>query len=100
MSKALVKELKKRFRILDGWTITMGSDKRLDGTPYTEECTVDMNQHTAVIYPWLINEQEPSDYLLHEILHIALRVASIDREREELFTQDLCTNLKGGLENE
>jgi len=85
-----LEEIKKKFHILDDWTITVGSDQRLDGTLYTGECTVNLNQHTAIIYPWHVNELEPSHYLLHEILHIALQVALVNYESEELFVQDLC----------
>ena len=89
-----LEKIKKKFHILDGWTIKIGSDKRLDGTPYTGECTININRHTAVIYPWHTNKPEPSHYILHEILHIALSIALIDREHREIFTQDLCTQLK------
>jgi len=87
-------EIKKRFRILDDWIITMGLDQRLDGIPYSGECTVNLDCHTAIIYPWHTNESEPPHYLLHEVLHIALRAASINREYGELFVQDLCTQFK------
>ena len=89
-----LEEIKKKFHILDDWTITMGSDLRLDGTPYTRECAFNLDQHTAMIYPWDTNKSEPSDYIFHEVLHIAFRVASISREYEELFIQDLCIQLE------
>ena len=89
-----LEEIKKKFRILDDWVIAIGSDLRLDGTFYTRECTLNLAQHTAIIYPWDTNKPEPSDYIFHEILHIAFRVASISREYEELFVQDLCIQLE------
>ncbi len=89
-----LEEIKQKFRILDDWTIIIGSDRRLDKTSYTGECTFNLDRHTAVIYRWHINRTEPIDYILHETLHIALRIALIDREHEELFVQDLCTQLE------
>ncbi len=89
-----LEEIKKKFHILDNWTITIGSDRRLDKTPYTGECTFNLDRHTATIYPWDTNKPEPSNYIFHEILHIALRATLIDREHEELFVQDLCIQLE------
>ena len=87
-------EIKKKFCVLDNWTITMGSDRTLDGIPYTGQCTINSGKHIAVIYPWHINELEPSYYILHETLHIAFRAALIDRKYEEFFVQDLCAQFK------
>jgi len=89
-----LEEIKKKFHILDDWTITIGLDRSLDGNPYTGQCTVNPDRHMAVIYPWHTNGSEPFDYILHEILHIACRAALIDREHEELFVQDLCIQFK------
>ena len=89
-----LEEIKKKFRVLDDWTITIGLDRALDGIPYTGQCTINSNKHIAVIYPWHTNELEPSDYILHEILHIAMQAVLIDYEYRELFVQDLCTQFR------
>lgn len=89
-----LEEIKKKFQILNDWTITIGSDRALDGTLYTGQGTINLDKHIAVIYPWHTDESEPPYYILHEILHIACRAALIDREHEELFVQDLCAQFK------
>jgi len=89
-----LEETKKKFCVLDDWTITMGSDRTLEGIPYTGQCTINLDKHIAIIYPWHTNEPEPFYYVLHEILHIAFRAASIDYKYEEPFVQDLCTQFK------
>ena len=89
-----LEETKKKFRILDDWAIIMGSDRTLDGTPYTGQCTINLDKHIAIIYPWHTNELEPSDYILHEILHIVIQAVLADYKYRELFVQDLCTQFK------
>jgi len=89
-----LEEIKKKFQILDDWKITIGLDQTLDGTLYTGQCTINSDKHMAVIYPWRANELAPSDYILHEVLHIALRAALVNYECQELFVQDLCTQFK------
>ena len=91
MTEERIKEFKKKFRVLADWKITIGSGHRIDGTPYTGECTHNQEKQTAVIYPWHENEQEPENYLLHEMFHIAFVAARGDYEKEELLCQDLCT---------
>jgi len=89
-----LEEMKKKFCILDDWTITMGSDQGLDETPYTGQCNINLSKHIAIIYPWHTNELEPSDYILHEILHIAIQALLLDYDYRELFVQDLCIQFK------
>lgn len=89
-----LEEMKKKFHILDDWTITMGSDQGLNGTPYTGQCNINLDKHIAIIYPWHTDELEPSDYILHEILHIAIQAVLVDYEYRELFVQDLCIQFK------
>lgn len=89
-----LEEIKKKFHILDDWKITIGSDRSLNGTPYTGQCNINLDKHMAIVYPWHTNELEPSDYILHEILHIAIQAVLVDYEYRELFVQDLCTQYK------
>ncbi len=85
-----LEEMKKKFHILDNWTITMGLDQRLDETPYTGQCSINLDKRIAIIYSWHTNELEPFDYIFHEILHIAIQAVLEDYECRELFVQDLC----------
>ena len=83
--------IQKKFHVLDDWVITKSADIRMDGTPYSGECTFDVSRKTAAIAPWHLDRPEPADYLLHEVLHIAIKAASEIREKEELLVQDLCS---------
>ena len=77
------KEVKK-FRILKDWNIKFEKNSIYKGqVNYNPEIKV------AVIYDWP-NKNRPKDYYLHEVLHIAFRVAENSREKQELFIQDLC----------
>jgi len=79
-----------RFRVLSDWEIEKRFDKRMDGSPYTGDCAYSAEKRVAGIYPWHVGQKEPSDYLLHEVLHIAFVAARGSREREEMLVQDLC----------
>ena len=79
--------LVKRFRLLDGWTIEY--DERSE---YKGQCAVNEENKRATIYAWGKGPEAP-DYLLHELLHCAirsLRVAKDKRAAEETLVQDIC----------
>jgi len=60
------------------------------------QCWCPRNGNEAIIYQY--GHNEPEDYMLHEILHVAVRsLLQQDRRRhkelihqEELFVQDIC----------
>lgn len=89
-------ELVKKIRILSTWTISYCVDKK-----YMCQCTKNVKNKFAIIYAWDPNTEEPADYLIHEILHIAMAEVvyshqnedhEIAREKEETLIQDICTN--------
>ncbi len=94
------------FRILRDWNIKEGVE---DGG-YRGQCCVNVKDKSADIYKWEEESEEPSDYLVHEYLHIALR-ALIDMDRrkpkelrqaEEELVRDICEiieNAKGKSPN-
>ncbi len=84
-----IAEIQKMFGSLDRWCIILGMDIDADGSPYTDHVCIDVDRKKAMIYPWH-DEDEPGDYLLHEMLHIAFAAAGADKEAEELAVQDLC----------
>lgn len=91
MIEARIKEIAKKFRVLDDWEIRQGSDIAFNGEPYTGQSNINLENKLALIYPWHNDTPEPHGYVLHEILHVAFRAASISRESEESFIEDLCT---------
>jgi len=76
-----------QFRVLDGWKISYDPDPKYKG-----ECAINLDTKSAGVYGWPVcGGPMPSDYPLHEVLHIAYRAAvEAGREGEELFVQDLC----------
>ena len=83
-----IKYWQSKFRILIDWDI-----KYEESSDYVEQCNVNAEKKTAIIYPG-----KKSDYIYHEILHICqahLRHLwggdyKIYREAEEQYVQDLC----------
>ncbi len=88
-----------KFRSLSGWTITIVSDDVcLNGSH------INADTRTATIFEWGDDKAQPSDYILHELLHIAFAEAAkaprsnhngcpltdCKCEDEERFIQDLC----------
>lgn len=83
-----LRRLQKSFRILRGWLITYGDIG--DGRVSMSE-TIRVSK-IAHIYPYEGPEM-PRDYLLHEILHIALHALRSSRGRcadYETMVVDLC----------
>lgn len=95
MIKKEIPLLQKKIRILEGWKITRTKDLK-----YFGQATILPSKRRAVIYRWG-DAKEPRDYLLHELLHCAIRelltrmngkkIAGKIREAEETFVQDLCS---------
>jgi len=87
-----IKYWQSKFRILENWAITSEEDGK-----YTGQVHLNTEDKEACICPWDTNEEEPEDYILHEILHICMieienkETYKEQREAEELFVQDLCT---------
>ena len=94
MTKREISSLQKKIRILKGWKIICIKDRK-----YSGQATILPSKRRAVIYKW-DDSKEPKDYLLHEILHCAIRellkqmnnkkIAGKIRETEEVFVIDLC----------
>lgn len=81
--------VKQCFRGLRDWRI------RVDGNSvYKGQVSITLRQKEAVIYDWPDDAQRPADFLLHELLHIAVRRLHSSvrnaRDREEEFIQDVC----------
>lgn len=85
-----INESQKQFRILSDWNIQMEDDG-----VYYSQCVFDSEKKKAVIYPYH-EEEIPSDYFIHEMMHIGMEeIRSTEnmyerKEKEELFVQDLC----------
>lgn len=79
-----------RFRILSGWKIQCIKSKKYQG-----QVTINPKFESAIIYAWESDSEAPSDFLLHELIHIALYALkripkSLRYDAEEWLTQDLC----------
>ena len=93
MTKKEISLLQKKIRILKGWKISYIKDPK-----YLGQATIIPQKRKASIYKW---KDAPSDYILHEFLHCAIRelltrmngkkIAGKIREAEETFVQDLCS---------
>jgi hypothetical protein len=83
-----------QFRTLRGWKITSGGDGK-----YFGQCVFNPDVKTAHVYPWPDDgpTAEPAEYVLHEVLHVAVRAAANDRALEEALVQDLCRLVRGGI---
>lgn len=85
----------KRFRILKDWRIKWDNSGDMYG-----QTVVFMNSRQAWIYPWDPKSviPEPSDFLLHEVMHCSLKaLLAMDkrkqkeiRKAEEELIQDIC----------
>lgn len=83
------------FRILNNWKIQWDNSGK-----FYSQSTIFPRYRKAWIYPWdpELTEPEPKDFILHEVLHCALRaLVSMDKRRpkeiiqaEELLVQDIC----------
>jgi hypothetical protein len=84
----------KKIRILSDWKIEYDSDSQYKG-----HCCKNVKTKKATVYTWYSDEKEPEDYLVHEVLHIAMAQVIYSfkhehyekaREKEELLIQDIC----------
>lgn len=87
-----IKEEQSKFRILKDWKISYEPN-----VEYKGQSTNVAETKLGTIYEFdpKPGEQEPDDYIFHEILHACMRELKVGdyhelREKEELFVQDLC----------
>ena len=89
-----IKYWQKKFRILESWKIEFDPDP-----DYKDQANFSERKRLAIIYGSSY-KRVPTDYVLHEMIHIALtevRKTAINgnsvyaREKEENFVQDICT---------
>lgn len=98
MNKELIR-LKNSFGLLRNWRIRLVKHKK-----YAAEVSFDEEHRKAVIYAWPSNTEQPKDFLLHEILHLALREldcrnkAGTGYEAEEQLVQDICKLFREGIQ--
>ena len=79
----------RRFRNLRGWKITL--DENWDSL----RSQIHLNESkTATIGRGPKDCALPENYILHEVLHIAIKAASNSREDEEFLVQDLTEIVK------
>ena len=101
-----IKFWQSKFRILKDWTIErfdgqesfrVLEDFSIEPIIYTGQVHLNPKDKEACICPWSTDEEEPEDYILHEILHICMmeienkETYKERRDAEELFVRDLCT---------
>jgi len=86
---------RRRFRLLEGWEIHVIHDLECSG----EVKSIDLEHKRATLYTiqGLPTDEcdkhgVPLDYALHEVLHVAWKVAQSlgPKEGEEILIQDLC----------
>ena len=81
------------FRTLEGWRIADTEEEALpDRLCLAGQGTWNVKRRVGEIYPCPPGV-EMSKYVLHEVVHAALRAASSSREAEEEVTQDLTALL-------
>lgn len=77
-----------KFRGLLDWDIIYVQPKDTKERQWVNYC---LKTKTASINPYgEIGEKVPDNYIPHEILHLAIKSLQGDREKEELFVQDVC----------
>lgn len=89
------KRLISSFRCLKDWEINISKSKTLSGM-----CGFGKNNNVT-IYDWT-EQNRPSDFELHEVLHIAIRdivrtdkrKTKLIRDKEEVLVQDICKLFK------
>ena len=94
-AEEMIKQLQNHFRILDGWQI-----RYVRSMKYSAQTTIIPDKKKATIYHWH-GKNQPSDYLLHEVIHCAIRelltrmnrkrIVGPIREAEEILVEDLCS---------
>lgn len=84
MMQQEIKKQQVKFRVLDDWDILFIEDG------YIRQVSINPLENKAFVRSWG-DGLVPADYILHEMLHIAIRAAvRKGYEGEELLVQDLC----------
>ena len=78
---------KLHFRVLDGWVVRY--------EPEMDECktVVHRDVRQALIYGC---GDQPDDYMLHEMLHVAVEAGKHDKEENEELVKDLTKLIQEG----
>ena len=76
------------FRVLEHWDFVW-----ISGSEYKGQITPNVRTKTAYVYEY--GEDEPDDFIFHEMLHVCLReirsgTSKEQYEKEEMLVQDLC----------
>jgi len=79
-----IKHWQSKFRALKDWKITVCHNAVVGNA-----CCWEESRKRAKIYIWIGGEQ-PSDYVFHEMLHIAFSAIKNNVSSEEIFIQDVC----------
>lgn len=94
-----VKPIQDKLRVLMAWAI----EEVVALGEFTAQSSCNLHAKTGVIYPWGKNKgEEPEDYILHELLHFAIKEVNVakehsyrkGREAEEMLVQDLCALIR------
>ena len=85
------------FRILDDWTFEVDDC-------YAGQVTVHKAGKVALLHPWPEGEEEPDDFLFHEVLHCVIRALEcVDEEErhdaEELVVRSICLYVRNSVRN-
>ncbi len=86
----LIVEYQRMFKLLDGWAIIYDTTAK-----YKNQCAINLAKKQATIYEWIGDGIELDNFILHEILHINLRVVRDYENKEcldneETFVRDIC----------
>jgi hypothetical protein len=100
MSKKKLNALKSQLRILQDWKITYQCASK-----YGAQCSIHPRNKRSIIYGWGTKTKEPKDFLIHELLHSALRALTrMDKRKikelrmaEEELVQDICRLILKGV---
>lgn len=90
-----LRDIKKRFRILKSWRVICHRGQ-IGPHTYFNSVTIHDEKPRAFLWPWDHTQgPQPSDYVLHEVLHVALRALTRTpkrdrREAEENLIEDVC----------
>jgi hypothetical protein len=92
-SQKKIDNIRSQFRILKKWKIAYNKPNE-----YCAKCVIHPRKGVSIIYGWGRKDREPKDFLMHEVLHSAVRaLVRMDKRKskdllkaEEEFVQDLC----------
>lgn len=83
--RARVSAMVARFKVLADWNIIVARDGDYHG-----EITFNEKDRRAYLKPWWPDKPEPPEYVLHEVLHAALRAVRGKPELDPVLIGDLC----------